>query len=197
MKTFREVDLTVDKIVYLTPSHAPALVSTVSPYNNFNIGAFEQFMSCSNDPPRIILAITQNSDTYKNIIDGSDFCIGIPTLAIINQILLCGEKLPRNHSEFDFSGLTQTPSLKIKAPHILECSVNLECTLFKTFEVGDHSIVIGDVVNAVIDEVLFSTNNVVRRLNLNAPYYVSSGCFLKIAKIINVKNRIYTVDKNV
>lgn len=196
MKKFKTIDLEVDKLVYITPSHAPVLVTTISPYNNLNIGAFEQFMTCSNNPPRIIISITTKSDTYRNIVDGSDFCIGVPTLSIINQILICGENLPRNNSEFDFSGLTHSASLKIKAPRIIECSVNIECTLFKILEVGDHSIIIGNVVNAVIDVDLFSTDKVVRRLNLNAPYYASSSCFFKMGEIINLKNYPLNKDYN-
>lgn len=188
MGKFRKVELLHEKLVYITPAHAPVLVSTISPFQTYNIGAFEQFMTCSNNPPRIILAITPNSDTYKNILDGSDFCIGIPTLSIINQILMCGEKLPRNISEFDYSGLTHTASVKIKAPQIVECSVNIECRLHKIIDIGDHSIIIGNVLNAVIDEVLFSADNKERRLNLNAPYYVSSGCFFRMAEIINSNN---------
>ncbi len=186
MKKFVEIDLDLSKLVHLTPPHAPVLVTTISPFGNFNIGSFEQFMTCSNSPARIVLGVTRSSDTFRNILEGSDFCVGIPTITMIREIYRCGEKLSRSDSEFDFVGLTQNQSQIIKSPQILECSVNLECTLYDTVDVGDHSLLVGDVVYAVIDESRFSISKVERRLNLNAPYYVSSGLFFQIGQTYDV-----------
>ena len=185
MKNLLEYNLE-EKLVYVTPPHAPVLVSTESPQGNFNLAPFEQFMACSNFPPRILIAITKESDTYKNILDGSDFCVGVPTIEMINQVFMCGKQIDRNQSEFDLSNLTADSSKMIKSPRIRECSINIECKLYNIVDVGDHSIIIGDVLCAVIDEEVFSEDKIVRRLNINAPYHVSSGFFFSKGKILKI-----------
>lgn len=187
MNTFVEINLKEEKLVYLTPPHAPVLVSTISPYGNSNIGAFEQFMVCSNNPPRIILIINSDSDTYKNIFEGSDFCIGVPTLSMIDKIYACGFKISRNKSEFKFTKLKPKKSRKIKALRIMECSINFECALYNMKEVGDHILVIGDVLHAVTRKEILSEDKIKKRSNINAPYYISSGYFFKMGKKIKAK----------
>jgi flavin reductase (DIM6/NTAB) family NADH-FMN oxidoreductase RutF len=90
-----------EDIVYITPGHAPSLVTSVGPAGNTNIGTFEQTILISYVPARILLAITEDSDTYKNIKDGSDCVVGFPRLEYIQQTYDAGVMLPRDKSELD------------------------------------------------------------------------------------------------
>lgn len=167
-----------EKLVYLTPPHAPSLVSTIGPVGNYNLAAFEQTMTCSNFPPCILLAISPKSDTLKNILKNHEFVIGFPTPKIIDQVLAAGTKLAPEESEFELTGLTPVPSEIIKPPRIAECQVNFECVLQWAKEAGDHWVVVGHVVLIDILSDLLHENKVERRCGLDAVYYATSGVFI-------------------
>lgn len=184
-----EITEFLEKVVYLTPPHAPVLVSTISPFGNSNLAPFEQFMTCSDFPPRVCLAITPKSDTVRNIRDGSDFCIGIPTPALANQVFACGEPLPRQESEFDLSGLTPTRSKFITSPRIKECPINFECKLHWERDTGDHVLVVGTVLLVAVQEQYWDVDKVKRRLNLDMLYYATSGHFLTKGQVLQANKR--------
>lgn len=186
MNKLRKIDFEERKLVYFTPPHAPVLVSTISPFGNYNLAVFEQFILCSNTPPRVCIIITTETDTYKNIMDGSDFCIGIPNEDILVQLYNSGERLPRDKSEFDTTKLVAEKSFKTKSPLIKECNINLECVLNSELDGGDHRIIIGDVVYGSIKEEEFKNDKISQRLGINSPYYVTSGYFFMPGKVVKI-----------
>lgn len=172
-----------EKFIYLTPPHAPVLMSTISKYGNSNLAPFEQFMGCSDFPPRASIAISPKSDTISNLNFLGEFCIGIPTPKLAKQVLICGEKLPQNESEFDLSGLTPEKSKLISPPRIKECPINFECKVFWKKEAGDHILVVGSVLLIAVDDSVYKKDKVERRTGLDMLYYVTSGYFMKKGEI--------------
>jgi flavin reductase (DIM6/NTAB) family NADH-FMN oxidoreductase RutF len=171
-------ELISKKIVYLTPGHAPSMVATIGPTGGVNIGTFEQTMVVSYRPPRLLLAISPNSDTYKNICDGSDVVVGFPRLENIQQAYDCGIKVSRDVSELDLvRGISTYRSNTTKAPSIEQCWVNLECRLWAIMIAGDHSLVLLDVNFVSLDEALWHEDNVDLRTGLPACYYTTAGNF--------------------
>lgn len=167
-----------EKLVYLTPPHAPSLVSTIGPVGNYNLAPFEQTMTCSNFPPCILLAITPKCDTLKNILKNHEFALGFPTPKIIDQVLAAGTKLPPEENEFELTGLTPIPSEIIKPPRIAECQVNFECVLQWAKEAGDHWVIVGQVVLIDVLTDLLREDKIERRCGLDAIYYATSGVFI-------------------
>jgi len=171
------IDLNKEKLVHCTPPHAPVFVTTINFDGSYNIGTFEQFMNISNFPPRILLGITSESMTFKNIKRGSDFSIGIPSVNSIEQLTICGKSYAEKINKFDLSNFTKRKAKFIQVPHIVECSINIECILNKEYNVGDHHIIIGDVLNASMQENIYDKDKIKRRANIQAPYHISSNQF--------------------
>ena len=44
----------------------------------------------------------------------------------------------------------------VNAPLIEECVAHLECKLWKTFEAGDHDLIVGEIVAATVIEGYFT-----------------------------------------
>ena len=171
------IDLDKEKLVHCTPPHAPVFVTTINFDGSYNIGTFEQFMNISNSPPRILLAITSKSMTFQNIKKGSDFCISIPSISLIKQLTICGKNYHDKINKFDLSNFTKKESKFIQSPHIMECSINIECVLNKEYNVGDHHIIIGDALNVSMKENIYDNDKIKRRANIQAPYHISSNYF--------------------
>ena len=60
---------------------------------------------------------------------------------------------PEEDSEFDKTGLTPIPSVKIKPPRVKEVPIHFECKLQQVIELGPngHALVIGEVVYMHVD----------------------------------------------
>lgn len=187
--SFSQEDLTKgDKVVYLSPGHAPGMVTTLGPRNNVNVATFEQVMIVSYRPPRAIIVISKDSDTYKNIIDGSEAVIGFPWPEYAQQTYDAGVKLNRNLSELDFiNGITTYKSSIIDPPSMEQCWANFECRLYKNLEVGDHNIVVMDILNVTIDEKIIKDNPIATRTSLPALYYTTHGNFFQTGEFTEVK----------
>lgn len=167
-----------DKIVYLTPGHAPCVVTTIAPTGNINVATFEQVMVVSYYPPRVMIAISPKSDTFKNIQDGSDCVVGFPRRECVQAAYDAGVKAPRDMSELDIiAGITTFPSRLVKSPSIDQCWINMECKLKSVTPAGDHNLVLLDIVSAFLDEDVWEDDKVERRNNLPAIYYTTSGHF--------------------
>ncbi|HSX05417.1 MAG TPA: flavin reductase family protein [Candidatus Saccharimonadales bacterium] len=177
-KTLSPADLDQNKIVYLSPGHAPGMVTTIGPAGNVNVATFEQVMIVSYRPPRVMIAISQKCDTYKNIQDGSDCVVGFPRAEYIQVAYDGGVKAPRDLSELDIIENISTYPSKIVTPLSIEqCWINMECKLKSVTPAGDHDMVLLDIVNVTLDEAVWRDDKVERRNNLPAVYYTTSGHF--------------------
>jgi flavin reductase (DIM6/NTAB) family NADH-FMN oxidoreductase RutF len=48
------------------------------------------------------------------------------------------------------------PARKVKPPIIKECVAHLECRLHSQFTTGDHTIFVGEIVEAYVDKEVFT-----------------------------------------
>ncbi len=171
-------DLHENKIVYLSPGHAPGMVTTIGPAGNVNVATFEQVMIVSYQPPRVMIAISPKCDTYKNIQDGSDCVVGFPRLEYIQVAYDGGVKAPRDVSELDLiANISTYPSKLVAPPSLDQCWISMECKLKSITPAGDHDLVLLDVVSVSLDEDVWHDDKMERRNNLPAVYYTTSGHF--------------------
>ncbi|MGC9516384.1 MAG: flavin reductase family protein [Methanomicrobiales archaeon] len=123
------------------------IVTTINQKKEVNAAPFSFTMPVSMNPPLIAFASVTSHDTYRNISENEEFVVNIPGEDILEKLWITGEKFPYGVNEIEKAGLTQIPSDKIKPPKIKECSGHIECKVEWIKEAGDHSIVVGKVVN--------------------------------------------------
>jgi flavin reductase (DIM6/NTAB) family NADH-FMN oxidoreductase RutF len=70
--------------------------------------------------------------------------------------LACGRSSGKTSDKFSETGLTPLPARKVKAPIVKECIAHLECKLRSQFKTGDHTIFIGEIVEAYADKGVFT-----------------------------------------
>jgi len=169
-----------------TPAPYMVLVSTIDKNSRKNVAPFGWFTGCSAEPPMLTVSIwKKNKHTYKNIKETREFVVGIPTPAIAKQVLACGAK--DTDKEFKV-GLTPIDSEKVKAPSIKECQSNLECKFVKETEVGDHRLVVGEIINARVSPEIFAKDKLNLRRKMDPLYHVTGSYFMdKKGKEIKVK----------
>ncbi|MEM3766596.1 MAG: flavin reductase family protein, partial [Candidatus Bathyarchaeia archaeon] len=137
------------------PMHT-VLVSCVGKEGNPNIITLAWAMPTSINPPLIAVSIAPGRHSHSLIEETGEFVVNIPTMDILKATLYCGRVSGRSHNKFKETGLTPLPAKKVKPPIIKECIAHLECKLHSRFPTGDHTIFVGEVVEAYADRDCFS-----------------------------------------
>lgn len=132
------------------------LISTINSKGISNAAPFSFVMPVSTIPPMIAFASAPGHDTVKNIKITGDFVINIPASGILKQLWICAEKFDYGVSEIQKAGLTEQPSEKVKSPKIKESIGTFECSLVRIEDVGDHVLIIGNVLRAELKDEFFS-----------------------------------------
>jgi flavin reductase (DIM6/NTAB) family NADH-FMN oxidoreductase RutF len=150
MGAFQDDKLFIDKMasVQMLPSAPVVLVAvgdkTGTERNIITVGMFNLF---SQKPPQIGIAVLTSRQSYKLLEECADFSVNIPGKDMIDQVILCGTRSGKDTDKFKETGLTAVPGKRIKSPKIEECLINYEVKKTQTFEVGDHTWYIGEVVH--------------------------------------------------
>jgi flavin reductase (DIM6/NTAB) family NADH-FMN oxidoreductase RutF len=165
--------------------------STVNAAGITNLAPFSFFTVVCVVPPMVSLTIARNPDgtekhTLSNIRQTQQFCINVVTAPVWKQMVDSANVFPEDESEFNKTGLTEMPAVKIKVPRVAEVPIHLECKLNQVIELGPnrHPLVIGEVVYFHVDPTCMANGCIdMRKLapigRLNGFQYVTLGDILE------------------
>jgi len=161
--------------------------STVGESGVANLAPFSFFTVVCVVPPMISLTIARNPDgsekhTLRNVRNNGEFCFNVVTEPVWKEMVDSANAFPADDSEFDETGLTAIPSVKIKPPRVKEVPIHFECKLHQVIELGPnrHPLVIGEVVFIHIDPACMTNGYIdMRKLHpigrLNGFFYATLG----------------------
>jgi len=89
-------------------------------------------------------------------------------------------------NKFKKVGLTQTPSVKVKAPSVRECNVHFECRLDWVRKAGDHYIIAGRVVAITVDADLAKAPLEKVKLKMK-PVFYGAKRYYALGKLLGVR----------
>jgi flavin reductase (DIM6/NTAB) family NADH-FMN oxidoreductase RutF len=144
----------LDSAGLLFPTIA-TVATCVDANGKLNIITLGWAMKTSADPPMVAISVKPSRYSHDLIGDSGEFVLSIPTIDIVEEIHFCGRKSGRNVDKFKETRLTPLQAEKINAPLIKECPANLECKVVSQLTTGDHTIYVGEVVAAHVDEALY------------------------------------------
>jgi len=139
----------------LHPMHT-VLVSCVGKNGESNIITLAWAMPTSINPPLVAISIAPKRHSHTLIEETKEFVVNIPTMKKLKETLFCGRRSGRNHAKFKEANLTPLPAKKVKPPIIKECAAHLECKLHSQFTTGDHTVFVGEIVEAYVDQGVFT-----------------------------------------
>jgi flavin reductase (DIM6/NTAB) family NADH-FMN oxidoreductase RutF len=140
-----------------------AWVTTVDAEGRVNLAPFSFFNAFGADPPIVLFAPNRKSDgskkdTLANVEATGDFVVNAAVSDLAEEVNLSSKDLPHGESEVDLTGLSLSPSKKVKSPRLAESPLHLECVLRQVVRLGDRqlsaNLVIGEVVLFHIDDNL-------------------------------------------
>lgn len=139
----------------LHPMHT-VLVSCVEKTGKANVLPLAWVMPTSRSPPLVAISVAPSRYSHKLIEETREFVVNIPTVDLVNEVFVCGRTSGKNLDKFAESGLTPLPARNVKVPIVEECIAHLECKLINQFKTGDHTIFVGEVIEAYANKGIFS-----------------------------------------
>jgi flavin reductase (DIM6/NTAB) family NADH-FMN oxidoreductase RutF len=82
------------------------------------------------------------------------FTVNVPNTKLAAATDFAGIVSGRTVDKFAQAGLTAVKSDLVNAPYVAECPVILECELYKTVDLGAHTMMIGKIIDVKADEGL-------------------------------------------
>ena len=134
-----------------------AFVSTIGS-SGANVAPFSYFMPIGSRPPLLGVSIGlregEIKDTLANIRETSDFVINIVSEPLAERMVRASGDWPKEVDEFEIAGLTPVASERVRSPRVAESPVHLECRLFREVQLGDSTLVVGELVWAHVEDAL-------------------------------------------
>lgn len=150
-KKYNKVNLPLLKSHRVLAPRIGYIITTINNEGKVNAAVFSNLTSVSTDPERIVMGVYKPWDTIKNLRQVKEFVVNLPSKDLMEQVWICGDKhagnpIPYGVDELEIAGLTAIPSEKVKPPRIAECYAHLECKMLWMKDVGDHYLILGEVV---------------------------------------------------
>lgn len=135
----------------------------------------------SKDPPLYGISVAPSRYSHDLIQKTKEFVINFVPYEQAHIVNFCGKNSGIDTDKIKETGLTLTPSQKLKTPIIKECFSHLECKLYETLTLGDHTMFIGEVVNVLADENAF-IDDLLDNEKIKPTYYIGGNVFTTINK---------------
>ena len=87
------------------------------------------------------------------------FTVNVPSEELLRESDYFGMASGRDHNKIKDTGLTPVESDSVHAPYIEEFPISLECRLVHNYELGLHTIFIGEVLDTRVDAVCLNDEN--------------------------------------
>lgn len=107
-------------------------------------------------PPLLVISVSPRRFSYELIKRQGEFVVNIPTVELLDKVVLCGHITGRGVDKFKQLGLTPGRARVVSVPIVEECVAHLECKVFKEVEAGDHCLFIGEVVATYAEQDLLT-----------------------------------------
>ena len=106
---------------------------------------------CCSKPPCITVSLRKATYTYGNIMARKAFTVSIPSEGHMKEADYFGLVSGSNVDKFATSGLTPVKSDVVDAPYVSEFPLIIECKLLHTFDIGLHTMFVGEIVDVKAD----------------------------------------------
>ncbi|OGK06134.1 MAG: flavin reductase [Candidatus Riflebacteria bacterium GWC2_50_8] len=137
--------------VYSLLESGPVVLVTTARKGRPNIMAMSWHMMVDFEPPLVSFIVSDRNYSFSALKATKECVLNIPTLAIAEQTVSCGNTSGEKIDKFATFGLTASPAKQVQAPLIEECYASLECRVVDTKNVNKYGMFIAEVVQAWVD----------------------------------------------
>ena len=129
-----------------------AVLVTAASSEKANVTAVEWITPIGEKPPMLALSLHNTSLTLDLLSTSMEFVVAIPSEKLRDAVLLCGATSGKFIDKFSEAALTQVKAKRVAAPLIMEAVANIECKMLNYTSAGDHTLVVGEVVEVTLSK---------------------------------------------
>jgi flavin reductase (DIM6/NTAB) family NADH-FMN oxidoreductase RutF len=107
---------------------------------------------CSDEPLLFAVAIYKKQNTHKLIRESKEFVLAVPNNKLLSAINIFGEMHGDKTDKFKLSKVKTFKIKNYQTPLFKDATINFACKLVKSIPTGDHTLFIGEVTDAFLDE---------------------------------------------
>jgi flavin reductase (DIM6/NTAB) family NADH-FMN oxidoreductase RutF len=137
--------------VYRLLEPGPVMLLTTACKGRANVMTMSWHTMLEFEPPLVGCVVSDRNFSYSALKTTRECAINIPTVAIAEAVVKCGNVSGRRKDKFAAFGLTPVVASQVAAPLIAECYANLECRVIDMRMVNRYCLFVLEVVKAWVD----------------------------------------------
>jgi flavin reductase (DIM6/NTAB) family NADH-FMN oxidoreductase RutF len=134
--------------VYGLLEPGPVVLVTTANKHEVDIMTMSWHTMMDFEPPIVGCVISNRNHSFHILKATKECVINIPTVALVDKVVRCGNISGRKINKFDDLKLTPVKASKVQVPLIAECYANLECKVIDTKLVAKYNFFILEVLKA-------------------------------------------------
>lgn len=172
--TFKELPLgRANRLI----NHGPTILVSCRHGDKSNIMTAAWAMPASHTPPMLAVAIGPSRCSHDLIINSGEFVVNVPGSSLLEALWCCGTKHGHDLDKFSLCKLTAVAGKEVKAPLIGEAIGAIECRLTDHPRVGDHTLMVGEVVAVWVKPDLFDDRLLVEKTEAQTLHHLGGRDF--------------------
>jgi len=179
----------------LHPRHT-VLVSCIDKTGKVNVITLAWSMPTSIQPPLLVISVRPERYSHRFIEESGEFVVNIPTMEIVKETLFCGRVSGSECNKFEATRLTASPARMVRSPIIKECVAHLECRLVQSITTGDHTLFVGEILTAYVNEGTFTKARTFKVREVKPVLHLGADRFVTISpRVVEPKITVPTKKK--
>ncbi len=171
-------------------------ISSISENAVPNLAPFSFFNAVGEDPPHVMFSTVRtgntNKDTLNNVLAIKQFVVNMATEELVEAMNNTSINLPPDDNEFDYAGLTQLPSVRVKPPRVAESPIHFECELVHHYSLEGHkdggaTIMIGRIVMFHVDDSVLLDDYKINREAYKPIARLEGWNYAKLGEVFSIK----------
>jgi flavin reductase (DIM6/NTAB) family NADH-FMN oxidoreductase RutF len=137
--------------VYRLLEPGPVVLVTTARAERANVMPMSWHTMLEFVPPLVGCVVSNRNHSFATLKATGECVINIPTVALAEKVVACGNASGRRVDKFKAFGLTPVAAACVQAPLIAECFASLECKVVDRKLVAQYNFFVLEVVQAWID----------------------------------------------
>jgi flavin reductase (DIM6/NTAB) family NADH-FMN oxidoreductase RutF len=176
-----KIKCNIEKFYNFAFPMSTVLVTCNDENNKTNVITIAWHTTISKKPPLYGISIAPGRFSYDLIKKSGEFVINFTSFDLVDKVNFCGTHSGRKIDKIKNTKLTLIDSEKIKTPSIQECYAHYECILYDSFDLGDHTLFIGEVVNARVDDSTID-KDIIDNEKIQTCFYLGGNTYSRLDK---------------
>ncbi|MFH1101131.1 MAG: flavin reductase family protein [Methanobacteriota archaeon] len=144
-----------------------------------NIVTVAWHTTLSRKPPLYGISLASKRYSYELINKTKEYALNFIPYELAAQAQFCGTHTGRKTEKTRETNLTLVVAKKIRVPLIKEAYAHLECRLQREERVGDHILLVGEVVAVQIEENVFQ-NDILQIQKMQPLFYLGENSYTTV-----------------